>query len=55
MPHVAREGVEIRAVLKVVEVLIELMLPYNAPRPIQIDELEMERPLRTLREREATL
>ena len=55
MPHVTREGVEIRAVLEVVKVLIELMLPYDAPCPIQIDKLEVESSLRVLRERKATL
>lgn len=52
---VTREGVEIRPVLKVVEVLVELMLPYDAPCPIQIDQFKLESSLRILRERKATL
>lgn len=55
MPHVAREGVEIRPVLEVVEVLVELMFPYDTPCTIQIDKLELESSLGVLREREATL
>ena len=55
MPHVTREGVEIRPVLEVVEVLVELMLPYDSPCPIQVDEPELKSSLRVLRERESTL
>lgn len=55
MPHVTREGVEIRAVLEVIKALIELMLPDDAPRPIQIDKLEVDSSLGVLRERKAAL
>lgn len=55
MPHVTGEGVEVRPVLKVVEVLVEFMLPYDAPRPVQIDEFKLSSSLRILCEREATL
>ena len=39
-PHVARERMEIRPVLKIVEVLVELVLPDDASCPIQVDELK---------------
>jgi hypothetical protein len=46
---------EVRPVLKVIEILVEFMLPYDAPCPIQINQLKVERSLRILRESEATL
>ena len=53
--HIARKGVEVRPILEIFEVLVEFVLPYNAPCPIQIDEFEVECSLRILREHETTL